>query len=108
MAHDVSRELRGKHGEWSRTGAALKRMTNEAAGKAEKGELHEGHRVQYHTGAVGTVHHVDEKGTVHVVWDRGRGKPVATPAKHLTRVSSGVRPPASTKEKAAREMSSLR
>jgi hypothetical protein len=71
----------------------LGRLAREAgtAGKAEKGELKEGHRVKYHTGSVGTVHHVDDKGTPHVVWDRGRGKPVATPAKHLTRINGEER-----------------
>lgn len=70
----------------------MDRLAHEAAGKAEKGELQEGHRVKYKTGSLGTVHHIDEKGTVHVVWDRGRGKPVATPARHLTRENGGAPP----------------
>lgn len=87
MAHDVSRELRGEHGKWTKGGALLHRMSEEAtAGKAQKGELQADHRVKYKTGSLGTVHHIDEKGTPHVVWDRGRGKPVATPAQHLTRI----------------------
>jgi hypothetical protein len=89
---DVSHELRGEHGKWSKSGV-LGRLAREAAGKAEKGELQEGHRVKYKTGSLGVVHHVDEKGTVHVVWDKGRGKPVATPAKHLTRENGGAPAP---------------
>lgn len=107
LAHDVSHELRGYHGKWTKGGEALKRMGKEAtAGKAQKGELQAGHRVKYKSGSLGTVHHIDEKGTAHVVWDKGRGKPVATPVQHLTRVEGGVKPPekAATEEKAAREL----
>ena len=102
--HDVSHELRGKHGEWTKGGAVLRRMATEAtSGKAEKGELKEGHRVKYKTGSLGTVHHIDEKGTPHIVWDRGRGKPVATPPQHLTRIE-GEEKKAATEEKAVREL----
>lgn len=83
LAHDVSHELRGEHGKWSKGGAAIDKMAAEAAGKSTSGHK-QGDRVKYKTGALGTVHHVDEKGKIHVVWDRGRGKPVATPAHHLT------------------------
>lgn len=31
LGHDVSRELRGQHGRWTKTGAALHRMTEEAS-----------------------------------------------------------------------------
>jgi len=87
MAHwDVSSELRGEHGKWSKR-AALKRIAEsaqkEVSGKAESA-LKEGERVKYKTGATGVVHHIDEKGVPHIVWDRGRGKPVRTPAQHLT------------------------
>ena len=98
MAHDVSRELRGHHGEWTKGEAALHRMAGEAT-KAAEGKHKAGDKVTYKTGAKGTVHHIDDKGRVHVVWDRGRGKPVATPAHHLT--SATDKKPA---EKAAREV----
>ena len=103
--HDVSHELRGKHGEWTKGGALLHRMATEAstAGKAQRGELKEGHRVKYKTGSLGTVHHIDEKGTPHVVWDKGRGKPIATPPQHLTRIE-GEEKKAATEEKAVREL----
>lgn len=98
--HDVSHELRGRHGEWTKGGAALHRLAGEAKASGEKAGGHkEGDRVKYKTGAIGTVHHVDEKGVPHVVWDKGRGKPVRTPAHHLTSATS----PPST-EKAAREV----
>jgi hypothetical protein len=111
-AHDVSHELRGEHGKWTKGGQVLHRLVKEAgtAGKAQRGELKEGHRVKYKTGSVGTVHHIDEKGTPHVIWDRGRGKPVATPPQHLTRIENGANPPvkppvkAEAEEKAAREL----
>ena len=77
--------------------------TEATSGKAEKGELKEGHRVKYKTGSLGTVHHIDEKGTPHIVWDRGRGKPVATPPQHLTRIE-GEEKKAATEEKAVREL----
>lgn len=105
--HDVTRELRDPSGKWSKSGHALQRMAKEAEGAAaskESGKLAAGHRVKYKTGATGVVHHVDEKGTPHVVWDRGRGKPVRTPAHHLTRTEGEAKPAekAATTEKAAR------
>lgn len=100
LAHDVSHELRGRHGEWTKGGAALHRLVDEA--KAEKAGGHkEGDRVKYKTGAMGVVHHIDDKGVPHVVWDKGRGKPVRTPAHHLTHATS----PAAA-EKAARDVTS--
>ena len=107
--HDVSREMRDPHGKWSRGGQVLHRLTKEAevgAKQAAEGKLQEGHRVKYKTGATGVVHHVDEKGVPHVVWDRGRGKPVRTPAHHLTRTEGEAKPAekAATSEKAARDL----
>ena len=98
MAHwDVSSEVRGEHGKWTKGGAALKRMAEEAAsGKASKAtEFQPGDKVKYRTGASGVIHHVDDKGTPHVVWDRGRGKPVRTPAHHLTHAGAQVSKPGS-------------
>lgn len=98
--HDVSHELRGEHGKWTRGGAALHRLAKEATAGASRAEAgHKaGDRVKYKTGSMGTVHHIDDKGKVHVVWDKGRGKPVATPAHHLTGATSPV-----AAEKAARD-----
>ncbi len=86
MAHDVSHELRGEHGKWASGGATIHRLASEAGKAAAEGKHQKGDRVKYKTGALGTVHHIDEKGTPHIVWDRGRGKPVRTPAHHLTKV----------------------
>lgn len=99
--HDVSHELRGEHGKWTRGGAALHRLAKEATAGASHAEAgHKaGDRVKYKTGSIGTVHHIDDKGKVHVVWDKGRGKPVATPAHHLT----GATSPAAA-EKAVRDV----
>jgi hypothetical protein len=102
MAHDVSHELRGEHGKWASGGATIHRLASEA-GKAAEGKHQKGDRVKYKTGAMGTVHHIDEKGTPHIVWDRGRGKPVRTPAHHLTKVGDEKQKAAAT-EKAAREV----
>jgi hypothetical protein len=102
IAHDVSAELRGEHGKWTKGGEALKRMAGEAA-KTKEGGLKAGDKVKYKTGSLGTVHHIDDKGKVHVVWDRGRGRPVATPAHHLTSVT-GEKQKAATAEKSAREV----
>jgi hypothetical protein len=102
MAHDVSHELRGEHGKWASGGATIHRLASEA-GKAAEGKHQKGDRVKYKTGAMGTVHHIDEKGTPHVVWDRGRGKPVRTPAHHLTKVGD-EKQKAAAEEKAARDV----
>lgn len=40
MAHDVSRELRGVHGRWSRSAEALKRMSDEARKPPDLQEIH--------------------------------------------------------------------
>lgn len=101
LAHDVSRELRGKHGEWTKGGDALRKMTGEAAKTASE-KPKQGDRVKYKTGSLGTVHHVDDKGKIHVVWDKGRGKPVATPAHHLTTAETASKKSAGA-EKAARD-----
>jgi len=90
MAHwDVSSELRGEHGKWSKSGI-IHKLAEEAkseGAKKEAGKIEAGHRVSYkNSSSVGTVHHIDEKGVPHVVWDRGRGKPVRTPAHHLSHV----------------------
>lgn len=87
VAHDVSRELRGEHGKWTKGGSVIHRLAGEAT-KAAEGKHKEGDRVKYKTGAMGTVHHVDDKGVPHVVWDKGRGKPVRTPVHHLTGATS--------------------
>jgi len=103
MAHwDVSSEVRGEHGKWTKGGAALKRMAEEAAsGRSAKAtEFKAGDKVKYRTGASGVIHHVDGKGTPHVVWDRGRGKPVRTPAHHLTH-SGTTKPGSVTHEESA-------
>lgn len=101
---DVSSEFRGEHGKWARGGAAVHRLAGEAE-KAAEGKLQQGHRVKYKSGSLGTVHHIDDKGTPHIVWDKGRGKPVRTPAHHLTRIE-GEQKKAAAEEKAVREVTS--
>jgi hypothetical protein len=105
MAHDVSRELRGRHGEWTKGGAAIHRLAGEAE-KAAAAKPGKGDRVKYKTGSLGTVHHIDDKGTPHVVWDKGRGNPVRTPAHHLTKVE-GEKQKAAAQEGAVRRLQNL-
>lgn len=104
MAHwDVSSELRGEHGKWSKS-AAMKRVIESAtAGErvAPPHDFKEGDTVRYKTGSLGTVHHIDSENKIHVVWNRGRGKPVATPAHHLTHVGETPKPPAAETKKSS-------
>lgn len=107
--HDVSHELRGEHGKWSKSGI-IGKLASEAKAAAGASHAESGHkagdRVKYKTGSMGTVHHIDDKGKVHVVWDKGRGKPVATPAAHLTHAEGGAKQAekAAATEKAARDL----